>query len=201
MQVFGSSMHVARGADLATVNSKDERSVVWVTVNVRRNSYGSYQSLPWGTSRELNHSRGPGVAHRDYFAWRKWGISEQQEWFSQVTFTFDGIWRHIGAIFCNWKWMVWCTQRIANVWHFAIVRVWRVHTWRVHWGQDMRTYLLLHNCCQASWYLTGSSFWVSISKSAASIHWNDKIRMNEWKCPDYSGIRLVVCLWLGECLA
>jgi hypothetical protein len=34
-------------------------------------------SLPSGTSRKLNHSRGTAVSHRDYFAWRKWGISEQ----------------------------------------------------------------------------------------------------------------------------
>jgi hypothetical protein len=28
-----------------------------------------------------NHSHA--VSHRNYFAWRKWGISEEQEWFSQ----------------------------------------------------------------------------------------------------------------------
>jgi hypothetical protein len=28
------------------------------------------------------HSRA--VSHRNYFAWRKWGISEKQEWFSQA---------------------------------------------------------------------------------------------------------------------
>jgi hypothetical protein len=46
-----------------------------------RETYGSYRSSnsPWGTSRERseNHSCG------DYFAWRKWGISEQQEYFPQ----------------------------------------------------------------------------------------------------------------------
>jgi hypothetical protein len=34
--------------------------------HVRRNTY--YQL---SVTRELNHSRGPGVSHRDYFAWRK----------------------------------------------------------------------------------------------------------------------------------
>jgi hypothetical protein len=65
---------------------------------------GSYQSLPWGILRELNHSRRPGVSHRDYFAWRKWGISEQQEWFSHG---YLYICWHMGAIFCNWKWIKW----------------------------------------------------------------------------------------------
>jgi hypothetical protein len=38
----------------------------------------------------------------------KMGISEQQEWFSQGYLYFiDGIWRHMGAIFCNWKWIKW----------------------------------------------------------------------------------------------
>jgi hypothetical protein len=42
-----------------------------VTVKARRNTYGSYQSLPWGTSWEIykNHSRV--VSHRNYFTWRK----------------------------------------------------------------------------------------------------------------------------------
>jgi hypothetical protein len=33
------------------------------------------------TGARKNHSRA--VSHRNYFAWRKWGISEEQEWFSQ----------------------------------------------------------------------------------------------------------------------
>jgi hypothetical protein len=64
----------------------DENSrKIYFPVKARINTYGSYQSLPWGTSRELtgaikNHSCA--VSHRNYFAWRKWGISEEQEWFS-----------------------------------------------------------------------------------------------------------------------
>jgi hypothetical protein len=48
-----------------------------------------------------------GVSHGDYFAWRKWGISEQQEWSPKVSFILDGIWRHMGALFCSWKWIKW----------------------------------------------------------------------------------------------
>jgi hypothetical protein len=45
-----------------------------------------------------NHSRA--VSHRIYFAWRKWGISEEQEWFSQgLSFTLDVIWGHVGHYF------------------------------------------------------------------------------------------------------
>jgi hypothetical protein len=42
---------------------------VSTTEHVMRNTYRSYHTLPWGTLRELNYSRGPGVSHRDYFAW------------------------------------------------------------------------------------------------------------------------------------
>jgi hypothetical protein len=69
--------------------------------------HGSYQSLPWvlhercqsllwGTSRELSVTP----------AWRKWGISEQHD-FPKVTLALDGIWRHMGALFCNWNWIKW----------------------------------------------------------------------------------------------
>jgi hypothetical protein len=42
-----------------------------LAVHVRRNNLWELSSLSWGTARELNHSCGPGVSHRDYFAWRK----------------------------------------------------------------------------------------------------------------------------------
>jgi hypothetical protein len=62
-------------------------------MHVRKNTYGSYPSLPWGTSQELNHSRGPGVSHRDYF--RATGMI-----FPKVTFTLDGMLRrHMGQYF------------------------------------------------------------------------------------------------------
>jgi hypothetical protein len=79
-----------------------------VPVHVMRNTYGSYQSLLWSTSWELNHSRGPGVSHRDYFAWsRGISLSEQQEWFSQG---YLYIWWNLkayGGNICNWKWIKW----------------------------------------------------------------------------------------------
>jgi hypothetical protein len=56
------------------------------------------------TSGELNHSCGPGVSHRDYFAWRK---QEQQEWFSQGYLYIRWNLKAYGGIICNWKWIKW----------------------------------------------------------------------------------------------
>jgi hypothetical protein len=68
----------------------------------------SGEILTGATSRELNHSTGLGCpAHRDYFAWRKWGISEQQEWFSEGYLYFRWNLKAYGALFCNWKWIKW----------------------------------------------------------------------------------------------
>jgi hypothetical protein len=81
----------------------------------------------WGTSRELNHSRGPGVSHRDYFAWRKWGISEQ-EWLSPRLplhlMEFEGIWGNI----CNWKWIKWL-RRLLFLFTGAIDHAPRIILW------------------------------------------------------------------------
>jgi hypothetical protein len=52
-----------------------------------------------------NHSRA--VSHRNYFACRKWGISEEQEWFSKGYLYFRCNLRAYGALFCNWKWIKW----------------------------------------------------------------------------------------------
>jgi hypothetical protein len=58
------------------------------TVDVKRNTYGSYKwsvtRAVWGTgtSQELSENHSCGEFPGDYFTWRKWGISEQQEWFS-----------------------------------------------------------------------------------------------------------------------
>jgi hypothetical protein len=38
-----------------------------------------YQSLPWGTSREYRKSLLVVPRGDLFFAWRKWGIAEQQE--------------------------------------------------------------------------------------------------------------------------
>jgi hypothetical protein len=61
----------------------------------------------WYFTRAIkHHSRA--VSHRNYFAWRKWGIHFQRNRndFPKVSFTLDVIWGH-GALFCNWKWIKW----------------------------------------------------------------------------------------------
>jgi hypothetical protein len=81
-------------------------------VHIRRNTYGSYQSFPYGTSRELNHSYG------DYFAWWKWGISGQQVWFSQGHLYFRWNLKAYWAIFCNWRRIKWF-RRLFTIFVFT----------------------------------------------------------------------------------
>jgi hypothetical protein len=61
-------------------------------VQVRRNTHGSYQSLPWDTSRELNH----GV--NEVFQSNRFSQGYLYVWWNLKAF---------GANICNWKWMKW----------------------------------------------------------------------------------------------
>jgi hypothetical protein len=87
---------------------------------------GSLEICPWrlGGCREkylwelsVGHSRG--VLHGSYLKIAPVGcptgtILHGDEVFQsigndfpKVTFTLDGIWRHLGALFCNWEWINW----------------------------------------------------------------------------------------------
>jgi hypothetical protein len=50
------------------------------------------------------------VSHMTYFAWRKWGISEQRNRNDFPKVSFPKVrcnLRAYGALFCNWKWIKW----------------------------------------------------------------------------------------------
>jgi hypothetical protein len=64
-------------------------------VKARRNTYGSYQSF------ESNRSDLP-----------------------KASFNLDGVWRHIGALFCNWKWIKW-VRLFNNKNNFFLIIIFR----------------------------------------------------------------------------
>jgi hypothetical protein len=45
---------------------------------------------------------------------KNWVFKSNRNVFPKVTFTLDGIWRHMGALFCNWKWIKWF-RRLFNL--------------------------------------------------------------------------------------
>jgi hypothetical protein len=65
---------------------------------------------PVGYFTEAIKNNSRAVSHRDYCAWRKWGISEEQEWFSQGYHYFRCNLRAYRALFCNWKWITFKKQ-------------------------------------------------------------------------------------------
>jgi hypothetical protein len=62
--------------------------------HVGRNIYESYHSLPWGTSRELNHSHGHGI--NEVFHFRATGMIFQR--LPLHLMEFEGIWGQYFAI-------------------------------------------------------------------------------------------------------
>jgi hypothetical protein len=68
--------------------------------------HGSYQSLPWGTSRELSNTP-VGCPTGTILHGKNKVFQSNRSDFPKVSFHLDGIWRYMGALFCNWKWIKW----------------------------------------------------------------------------------------------
>jgi hypothetical protein len=82
VQVPTIEMYCSKSLCISFMNFTWRSDWLMLAVDVKRNTYGSYKSLPWVTSWELSENDSC-VSRGDYFAWWKWGIAEQQEWFSQ----------------------------------------------------------------------------------------------------------------------
>jgi hypothetical protein len=95
------------------------------TVKARRNTYGSHQSLPWGTSRELWKITPAGWSTGTILHGENGVFQSNRNDFPKVSFNLDRIWRHMGALFCDWKWIKWfrrlfSTKKIDHVPQFFL---------------------------------------------------------------------------------